>query len=81
MSPTNHHQGRSGLFKTAGFAGHQLRKSESNRLSFQLLQCNSVDRFNILGVGAKVTTHDSEGFLGNLVFGYQFLLLCKLPVI
>ena len=61
--------GHSGLFKTAGFAGRQLRRSESNRLSSVSDSCsvNSVNRFNILGLGAKVTTHDSEGFLGNLV--------------
>ena len=80
MSPTNYHLGRSGLFKTAGFAGRQLHRNEID-LSFRLIDFCSVDCFNILGLGAKVTTHDSEGFLGNLVFSYQFLLLHKFPVI
>ena len=30
--------------------------------------------FDIIALGAKVNTRDNEGFLGNSVFGFQFVL-------
>ena len=59
-------------------------KRESNRLSIPLpappalTLFTGAGCFDIIGLGAKVTTCDNESFLGNLVSGSDFNSCCKI---